>query len=373
MIIGNIYINGAIGVFEGEPYTELVDVVTQATRQKDATEFIVHINSVGGYVSEGEEIYNYLKSLKKPITTIGTGLVASIATVIFMAGDKRMLRPNTEFMIHLPSGSVSGTSEEVAEYSSFMQETEKKMIKFYEDHTDLTKEAIKPLLSKETWLDTDKAYELGFTNVQTENKKAVAIFNNNKKIIEMAKQNKKPNALQIAFAAVAAALSPAATNLVLADANDVNLDFADLEDGTEPQVDDVATVDGTAAEGEYVMPDGKTFIFSAGVLTEIKPADDAGDDDELTEEEMQLLIDLLTTERDEAIVNLTAVTTERDALIAKVDDVNTKFATLKTTLKSKFGEEFTVEKPAPTNKRKPAPQSAASEMKKKLAAKKARK
>ena len=99
---GNIYISGQIGSFDGTPGIELIDVVSQVKKQPKATAFNVHINSEGGLVDVGFDIYHYLKSLGKPITTIGSGIVASIATVIFMAGSKRLIRENTPFMIHLP-------------------------------------------------------------------------------------------------------------------------------------------------------------------------------------------------------------------------------------------------------------------------------
>ena len=88
---GNIYISGQIGTFDGTPGTELIDIVSQVKSQPKATAFNVHINSEGGLVDVGFDIYNYLKSLGKPITTIGSGIVASIATVIFMAGTKWLM------------------------------------------------------------------------------------------------------------------------------------------------------------------------------------------------------------------------------------------------------------------------------------------
>lgn len=92
-MIGKIYITGTIGDFEEDgkvvPGINLIDIVGQVKAQPEATSFDVFINSEGGYVHIGFDILNYLRSLGKPITTIGTGIVASIATVIFMAGTQR--------------------------------------------------------------------------------------------------------------------------------------------------------------------------------------------------------------------------------------------------------------------------------------------
>src|SRR5690625_5103242 len=86
---GNIYINGLIGTRLNEKGeveekgVELLDVILQVKNQPKAESFTVYINSPGGYVDVGFEIHDYLKSLGKPIKTVGQGMVASIATVIF--------------------------------------------------------------------------------------------------------------------------------------------------------------------------------------------------------------------------------------------------------------------------------------------------
>src|SRR5690625_7760617 len=95
---------GVINIFGdiGDDVT-LIDVVQQVEKQKDATSFTVNINSNGGYVSEGFAIYDYLSTLEQSITMNGQGVVASIASILFLAGDKRRDQRGTVFMIHLPA------------------------------------------------------------------------------------------------------------------------------------------------------------------------------------------------------------------------------------------------------------------------------
>ena len=147
-MIGNIYITGEIGV-----NIELKDVIKQVQDQKEALEYNVYINSIGGYVDTGFDIYNYLTNLNKPITTIGTGFVASIATVIFLAGNKRKLTAGTQFMIHNPSGGVEGTAEQIENYNKSLKDAENNLIKFYSEKTGLEKDALIPLLRNETFLN----------------------------------------------------------------------------------------------------------------------------------------------------------------------------------------------------------------------------
>ena len=266
---GNIYITGLIGSIYDEVGVELVDVIAQVKKQPDATSFNIHINSEGGVVDTGFDIFNYLKSLNVPLKTIGTGLVASIATVIFMAGDTRVLRQGTSFMVHLPMGGIDGTADEIESYSKEVKATEDRLIKFYSENVGLSKEAIQPLLKNETWLDSVKALELGFSNTPDLPMVAKAYFkeetkpNNNK----MTKEDK--SWIEQIFNKF---MGPKIVNVMLQDANGATVEFPEIEEGQEITVGSKATVDGVPADGEYVMPDGKTYVFVGGELTEIKEA-----------------------------------------------------------------------------------------------------
>ena len=263
---GTIYINGLIGSYEDQKGTELIDIIQQVKSQTGATSFRVHINSEGGVVDTGFDIFNYLKSLQLPITTVGSGLVASIATVIFMAGDKRILTSGTQFMIHSPMGGIDGTADEIEAYAQSVRDCENKLIKFYTNQTGLGTDAIAPLLRNETWLTEDQATSLGFATALNEPilAKAYLKLNNDK---PMTKEDK--SWIEEKFSAILNSFKKQIVNVVLQDANGVAIDFTEVAEGETPAVGAVATIDGQPAEGEYVMPDGSTFIFVAGELTEI--------------------------------------------------------------------------------------------------------
>lgn len=263
---GTIYINGLIGSYETEKGTELIDIIQQVKAQAGATSFRVHINSEGGVVDTGFDIFNYLKSLQVPITTVGSGLVASIATVIFMAGDKRILTSGTQFMIHSPMGGIDGTADEIEAYAQSVRDCENKLIKFYTNQTGLGTDAIAPLLRNETWLTEDQATSLGFATALNEPilAKAYLKLNNDK---PMTKEDK--SWIEEKFSAILNSFKKQIVNVVLQDANGVAIDFTEVAEGETPAVGAVATIDGQPADGEYVMPDGSTFIFVAGELTEI--------------------------------------------------------------------------------------------------------
>jgi ATP-dependent Clp protease protease subunit len=272
---GNIYITGQIGTFDGTPGIALVDVVGQVKKQPQASAFNVHINSEGGLVDVGFDIYHYLKSLKKPITTIGSGIVASIATVIFMAGNKRLVRENTPFMIHLPWGGSMGTADELEQFADQLRGIEKQMVGFYKKTLNVQEQAIMPLLKNETWLTGTQLAALGFTTSRQVKAAAKAFINTNS--MRGTFTDKDRHWMEGLFTKVLGKFKSAHIyNKVVQDATGAEIDFTDLPDDGVVEVGATATVDGAPAEGEYLLPDGFTYVFEAGALTEIiEPEEDA--------------------------------------------------------------------------------------------------
>ena len=303
---GNIFITGLIGSLPMETGVELIDVIQQVKKQPNATSFTVHINSEGGVVDTGFDIYNYLRSLNVPIKTVGSGLVASIATVIFMAGDTRILREGTQFMIHLPMGGMDGTADQMEAYSKEIRVAEKKLIDFYKNAINTTDEAIRPLLVNETWLSNEQALNLGFATIENM-PMAVAYFTNN-----LNTNNKMTEAdktwIETLFAPIKALITKPIVAITVTDANGVIIEFADLVEGDLPKVDDKATVDGQPAEGEFLQTDGTTYVFTAGSLVEIKDA--AADSEEETK----------------------ALKAENEALKAELATVTASFTALETSV-----------------------------------------
>lgn len=327
---GTIYINGQIGSDSFQKGVELIDIIQQVKEQPNATSFRIHINSEGGVVDTGFDIFNYLKSLQLPITTIGSGLVASIATVIFMAGDKRILTSGTQFMIHSPWGSIDGTADEIEKYAQSVRDAENKLVKFYTNQTGLEVDAIAPLLKNETWLTEDQATSLGFATLLNEPilAKAYLNFNNDK---QMTKEDK--SWIEAKFEAIQNLFAKPIVNIVLQDANGVEIDFPEVMEGETPAIGAMANVDGQPAEGEYLMPDGSTYVFVAGALTEIVEAEieDAAKEElealrqQLADKEAELLASAdLLAEKETQILNIAKEVKELKAGITSKVIVDSK-------------------------------------------------
>ncbi|PWB24662.1 Clp protease ClpP [Flavobacterium sp. HTF] len=277
-MIGTIHINGVIG-----EDTTLLDVIKQVKSQSKAESFLVKIDSQGGYVDAGNDIYNYLKNLSQSITTYTTRAY-SIASVIFMSGDNRIIPDGAEnaLMIHLPWLEAAGDYSTLNEYLGELKATEDKLVKFYAEALDLDKDTIHSLLKSETYLSATQAIELGFATQLQVAPKAVAILHNNKEEKEeslMTKLNKKIDALMNLVSKKIKA------ELVLQDATGVELVFPDLDATEVPTVDAKIVVDNKPAEGEFIMPDGSTIIASNGAVSEIKTAEEEVPADEPETEE----------------------------------------------------------------------------------------
>lgn len=134
----------------------------------------VYINSYGGEVAEGLAIYNALKRHKAKVVTYCDGFAASIASVIFMAGDKRVMSEASLLMVHNAWTCGIGNAAELRKQADDLDKITRASIEAYKAHSNLSEDEIKALLDAETWILPEEALEYGFaTKIEkTENKHA---------------------------------------------------------------------------------------------------------------------------------------------------------------------------------------------------------
>ena len=279
---GHIYVYGVISPFQDDDSgkwgeVNIKDINNQLTNNIEADTLRVHINSMGGDVFEGFAIHDILRATGKKIITQGEGLVASIATVIFLAGDERLLTDNTEFMIHNPWGFTEGDAEDVQKYADQLKTMEDKIINFYADKTGGNTADIKAMMDEDTFMSSDTAIEKGFATGKVPQIKAVARLSiNHKNETKMRKDEVQalinasldPEKNPRFWERLKALFSPK-NEITKQDSTGKELKFPDLSEGDEPQVGDTVTVDGQPAEGEFTMPDGTVYKCEEGKITEI--------------------------------------------------------------------------------------------------------
>lgn len=129
----------------------------------------VYINSYGGEVAEGLAIYNALKRHKAKVITHCDGFACSIASVIFMAGDERVMSTASLLMIHNAWTWASGNANELRKQADDLDVITQASINAYMASVNITEEELKNMLDDETWISPQDAVDKGFaTNVINE-------------------------------------------------------------------------------------------------------------------------------------------------------------------------------------------------------------
>ncbi len=124
----------------------------------------VWINSPGGDCVAAAQIYNMLMDYKGNVTVKIDGIAASAASVIAMAGTKVLVSPVSMLMIHNPATVAFGDTAEMEKAISMLNEVKESIINAYEIKTGLSRAKLSHLMDAETWMDANKAVELGFAN-----------------------------------------------------------------------------------------------------------------------------------------------------------------------------------------------------------------
>ena len=124
----------------------------------------VWINSPGGDCVAAAQIYNMLIDYKGDVTVKIDGIAASAASVIAMAGTKVLMSPVSMLMIHNPMTIAFGNKGEMEKAISMLDEVKESIINAYEIKTGLSRAKLSHLMDSETWMDANKAVELGFAD-----------------------------------------------------------------------------------------------------------------------------------------------------------------------------------------------------------------
>lgn len=128
----------------------------------------VYINSYGGEVAEGLAIYNSLKRLKAKVITHIDGFACSIASVIFMAGEERIMPKTSCLIIHNPFTRLTGNAEQLRKEANNLDKISTCSIAAYMERVNITEEELKKLLNNETWISSSEATQMGFATKEIE-------------------------------------------------------------------------------------------------------------------------------------------------------------------------------------------------------------
>ena len=132
---------------------------------KSADPVTIYINSPGGSVISGMAIYDYIRLMRSPVTTVCVGTAASMGAILFLSGSRRMMLPHSKVMIHDPY--VGGTAMagqkplELKEKLNDLMETRKMLAEVIVEQTGMSKRQVLNFTKKDTFFDAKEALKVG--------------------------------------------------------------------------------------------------------------------------------------------------------------------------------------------------------------------
>lgn len=154
-------------------FGEITDALAQATCKRllalsedsDAP-ITVLISSPGGHVESGDAIHDMIRFVRAPVTTLGTGWVASAGSHIFLAAPKerRLCLPNTRFMIHQPAGGTGGQASDIAIQAREIIRMRERIAKVVARQTGKPLETVMADIERDHWMSAEEAIEYGIVS-----------------------------------------------------------------------------------------------------------------------------------------------------------------------------------------------------------------
>jgi ATP-dependent Clp protease protease subunit len=156
------------GVVDDKSAKDVVTKLLLLEADAPGKEIKFFISSPGGSVTSGMVIYDTMKLIKSPVSTICMGLAASMGSILLSGGEKgkRFIYPHGEVMIHQPSlgGHIQGVSADMEIHAEQILRTKLMGAKILADNTGQTIERIKKDFERDYWMDAEKSIEYGIVD-----------------------------------------------------------------------------------------------------------------------------------------------------------------------------------------------------------------
>jgi ATP-dependent Clp protease protease subunit len=126
-------------------------------------EINLYINSPGGVVTSGLAMYDTMQFIKPPVSTLCVGQAMSAGSLLLTAGAKgmRFCTPNSQIMVHQPSGGYQGQATDIMIHAQFTERLKRRLNDIYVKHTGQDYETIHNAMERDNFLTTEQALELG--------------------------------------------------------------------------------------------------------------------------------------------------------------------------------------------------------------------
>jgi ATP-dependent Clp protease protease subunit len=126
-------------------------------------EIAFYINSPGGVVTAGLAMYDTMQYIRSPVSTVCVGMAASAGSLLLTAGakGKRFALPNSQVMIHQPSGGAQGQATDIEIQAREILKTRARLNQIYVHHTGQPIEEIERKMERDTYLSAEEARDFG--------------------------------------------------------------------------------------------------------------------------------------------------------------------------------------------------------------------
>jgi len=295
--------------FWGDEYTpEMLDAQLALANGSDLH---IDIDSIGGCVHTGISMYvtlrRYAEEHNAKVTTRTSGFVASIATVIFLSGDRRIVNEFMQPFIHEPyyEWSEAQTADEFKKSYTDLEKSKQLIAEFYSKTTSLSIEDALEIMANDTWMSAEECLAVGFaTEIETLSQSGMKIAAKFKSKYNKATMSKKSETRMAWFERLANAMKPntAKAELSLSTVDDKTIVFPTLEAEDTPSVGIAIVVDEDANFTGEVETDEFVIAVEDGITTAVFDKSEV-DEEEVIEE---LLAKIETLEGELAKANMKA-------------------------------------------------------------------
>lgn len=154
-----VFLNGPV---EGKSAKHVIDRLLYLDLL-DTKDIQLYINSPGGYVTDGFAIYDTIKSLKSDVSTICTGLAASMGSILLSVGTKgkRYIQPNAKVMIHQPLGGAQGQASNIEIQAREILKTKELSAQILADNCGQDFEKVMKDFNRDYWMDAQESMDYG--------------------------------------------------------------------------------------------------------------------------------------------------------------------------------------------------------------------
>jgi ATP-dependent Clp protease protease subunit len=156
------------GVVDDKSSKDVVTKLLLLDADAPGKEIKFYISSPGGAVTSGMVVYDIMRMIKSPVSTICMGLAASMGSILLSGGAKgrRFIFPHGEVMIHQPSlgGHIQGVSADMEIHAEQILRTKEMGARILAENTGQTVERIRKDFERDYWMDAEKSIEYGIVD-----------------------------------------------------------------------------------------------------------------------------------------------------------------------------------------------------------------